>query len=284
MTSRLLSIQAATNLVKNGSSLAISGNMEMSPMALIREFIRAGRHDLSVICVGAAAINADLLIGAGVARSLEFSQVSLGEFGFAPHFRRRFEDGSLSGFEHACPSLASAVQAGAMGIPFIPVRGLIGTDYMRIRPDFHIISNPYDEQEQIAIVPAIRPDTALFHAYLADTEGNVIAHPSQNNRKLAQASGQTIVSVEEIVSPEELRRAEGSIIPSAFITAIVHAPYGAYPTSCPGRYEIDSEHVRTYVEASRSEAGFAEYVKRYIFDPHHHDDDRNAVSLREVSR
>lgn len=253
-------------------------------MALIRELIRAGRHDLSVICVGAAAINADLLIGAGVARSLEFSQVSLGEFGFAPHFRRRFEDGSLSGFEHACPSLASAVLAGAMGIPFIPVRGLIGTDYMRIRPDFHIVSNPYDEQEQIAIVPAIRPDIALFHAYLADTEGNVIAHPSQNNRILAQASKQTIVSVEEIVSPEELRRAEGSIIPSAFITAIVHAPYGAYPTSCPGRYEIDNEHVRTYVEASRSEAGFAEYVKRYIFDPHHYDDDHNAVYLREVSR
>jgi glutaconate CoA-transferase subunit A len=284
MSSRLVSLQAAVNMVKNGSTLAISGNMDMSPMSLIREVIRAGKRELSLVCVGAAAINADMLIGSGAVRCLEFSQVTLGEYGFAHNFRRRFENGSLEGLEHACPSLASAVQAGAMGIPFIPVRGLIGTDYMRIRPDFRVISNPYDEQEQLVIVPAIRPDMALFHAYQADTEGNVVAHPSQNNRILAQASKQTIVSVEEIVSPDELRKAGGSIIPSVFISAIVHAPLGAHPTGCPGRYGIDSGHVRTYMEASKSEAGFAGYLNRFVSEDQSEEEYLKAVSVREASQ
>lgn len=154
MASKFLSLTVAVNLIEDGMTLAISGNMEMSPMALIREVIRAEKRSLSLVCVG-AAINADLLLGSSSVRTVEFSQISMGEFGFAPHFRRRFEKGSIEGLEHACPSLISAIQAGAMGIPFIPVRGLIGTDYMNIRPDFKQITNPYDEQEQIVIVPAI---------------------------------------------------------------------------------------------------------------------------------
>jgi glutaconate CoA-transferase subunit A len=283
VSTQFLSLPAAVELIEDGVKLAVSGNMEMSPMALIREVIRAGKRDLSLICVGTAAINADLLLGTGGAvRTVEFSQISMGEFGFAPNFRRRFEKSSIEGLEHACPSLISAVQAGALGIPFIPVRGLIGTDYMKIRPDFKLLNNPYDDQEQIAIVPAITPDVALFHAYKADTRGNVLAHPSQNNRILAQASKRTLVSVEEIVSPEELRKAEGFVIPSAFITAVVHVPFGAHPTGCPGQYGIDSNHVRRYIEASKSEASFDGYLQQYIKGPQDHAAYLNAAVFQET--
>jgi glutaconate CoA-transferase subunit A len=265
---RFISAAEAVQWIEDGSIVAISGNMDMSPMALIREVIRSGKRRLHVVCVGAAAINADLLIGADDAvRRLEFSQVTLGEYGFAAHFRRRFERGTIEGLEHACPTLAAALQAGASDIPFLPVRGLLGTDYMVIRPDFKVIVNPYDDRETIAIVPSIRPDVALFHAYKADTDGNVIAHPSQNNRLLAQAARRTIVSVEEVVSPQELKREGGSVIPSVFITAIVQAPAGAHPTACPGRYPIDTAHIYKYAEASKSEEAWAEYLRKYVHEP-----------------
>ncbi|NHN29149.1 CoA transferase subunit A [Paenibacillus agricola] len=286
MPSKFLTLTEAIDLIENGMTLAVSGNMEMSPMALIREVIRAKKISLSLVCVGAAAINADLLLGANCVRTIEFSQISLGEFGFAPHFRRRFEqeNDSVTGLEHACPSLIAAITAGAMGIPFIPVRGLIGTDYMSIRPDFKQLTNPYNAEEQIAIVPAIRPDVAIFHAYQADTEGNVLAHPSQNNRVLAQASERTIVSVEQIVSPEELKKAEGSRIPAAFVTAVVHVPFGAHPTSCPGIYKIDNTHIRHYLEASKSETGFEDYLHRYVTAPKDHEAYLFDAYFREIKR
>lgn len=231
-------------------------------MALIREIIRAQKSNLYLVCVGAAAVNADLLIGAGAVATVEFSQISMGEYGFAQNFRRRFERGAIVGLEHACPTLVAAIGAGASGIPFQPVRGLIGTDYMKIRPDFHVIANPYDTEEQIAIVPAIRPDVAIFHGYKADTLGNVIAHPVQNNRLLAQASAKTFATVEEIVTPEALLKESGTLIPSLFLSGVIHAPGGAAPTSCPGYYEIDHEVISRYMEDSVSDEAFANYVRR----------------------
>lgn len=266
MSSKLLTLQEAAALVPDGSKLAISGNMDMSPMALIREMIRARKRNLHLICVGAAAVNADLLIGARAVSTVEFSQISMGEYGFGLNFRRHFEHGAIKGLEHACPTLTAAIQAGAMGIPFIPVRGLVGTDYLRIRPDFQVIANPYDKEEHIAIVPAIRPDVAIFHGFKADTLGNVVADPLQNNRLLAQAAQVTIASVEEIVSPEELRNETGTYIPAMFLTGIVHVPLGASPTSCPGRYDIDQEQISIYMEASQSEAAFNEYLRRFVFE------------------
>lgn len=267
MASKLLTLQEAVALIPDGAKLAISGNMDMSPMALIREVIRAERRNLYLICMGAAAVNADLLIGAGVVSTVEFSQISMGEYGFALNFRRHFEKGTMVGLEHACPTLTSAIQAGAMGIPFMPVRGLVGTDYMKIRPDFQAIANPYDPEEQIAIVPAIRPNVAIFHGYKADTLGNVMAHPLQNNRLLAQASQLTIASVEEIVTPEELRQETGAFIPAMYLSGVVHAPLGASPTSCPGRYAIDETHISMYMEASRTEIAFQAYLQRFVFEP-----------------
>jgi glutaconate CoA-transferase subunit A len=262
--SKIISIQEAVAQIPDGTKLAVSGNMEMSPMALIREIVRANRREIYLVCTGAAAVNADLLIGAGVVSTVEFSQISMGEYGFGLNFRRKFEQGAITGLEHACPTLTAAIGAGASGIPFTPVRGLLGTDYMQIRPDFHEIENPYNAEELIAIVPAIQPDVAIFHGYKADTLGNVIAHPAQNNRLLAQASVKAFASVEEIVSPEELLSEANhgvAFIPALFLSGVIHVPGGALPTACPGYYEVDDEAISIYMEASRSDASFEAYVK-----------------------
>ncbi|BBI31132.1 CoA transferase subunit A [Cohnella abietis] len=263
MTDKFTTLQQAVEWVSDGMVVAISGNMDMSPMSFIRELIKAGKKNIQLICIGSSGINADILLGSDSLRSVEFSQISLGEFGFAPHFRRRLEEGSIETKEHACPALFSAIQAGAMGIPFIPVRGLLETDYMNIRTDFIRINNPYNVEQSVAIVPSIRPDLAIFHAFKADRKGNVVAHSLQNNRILAQAAVKTIVTVEEIVTEQELASSQGSRIPSTYISAIVHAPHGAHPTTCPGYYPADADHIRGYVKAASSPTDFQHYLDSY---------------------
>ncbi|MFC5703903.1 CoA transferase subunit A [Cohnella faecalis] len=270
-SSKFVSMEEAAKLVEDSAELAMTGHMEMSPMSFIRELIRSGKRSLKLVCVGSAAINADLLIGAGAVERVEYSQITLGEHGLAPHFRRAFETGRISGLEHACPTMAAALQAGASGIPFMPVRGLIGTDYMNVRDDFRAITNPFDEKETIAVVPALRPDVAVFHAFQADVDGNVLASSSQNNRLLAQAAKRTIVTVEEVVGRGELSLGSGSFIPSLYLSAVVHAPNGAYPTGCPGYYAQDAAYVRDYAAASKSEQAFESYLSKMVRDPGNRD-------------
>lgn len=272
MGTKFLELPEAAALIHHGDTVAISGSMEMSPMALLRELIRSGASGLHLLCSGSAAINADLLIGAGCVETVEASQIILGEFGFAPHYRRAVEEGRLQVREHACPAMAAAIQAGAMGLPFIPVPGLLGTDYLQVRDDFRLIRNPYRPEEEVVVVPAIRPDVCIFHAYQADTQGNVVASRLQNNRLLAQASRHVIVTVEEVVAPGELDREKGTFIPTLYIHTVVEAPFGAYPTSCPGFYPADEAHMQTYLKAAGHPNEFEKYLQQYVFSYTRHED------------
>jgi glutaconate CoA-transferase subunit A len=265
MLSKFQNLEDVVSLVGSYDFIAISGDMKMSPMSFIREMVRQKIQDVTLLFPGAAAINADFLIGARVARQVEFSQISLGEFGFAPNFRREVEMYGLRCVDHSCPALLAGLQAGAMGIPFIPVRGLIGTDYLQVRHDFKVIVNPFNTKEDIAVVPAIQPDIAVFHALQADTLGNVVVSRTQNNHILAQAATSVIVTVEEVVEPAELKRDRGVFIPATHITAVVHAPYGAHPTGCDDYYPIDSAHIRAYAKITKTREGFANYLKKYVF-------------------
>lgn len=260
----MMSLPEAVSYVADGSSVAIAGNMDLSPMAFVREIIRSGKRNLRIIGMPSSAINLDMLIGSGSATEIEAAQVSLGEFGLARNFRRAFEAGTVKVFDHVCPALLSAYQAGAMGLPFMPVRGLLGTDYLRIRPDFRVIDNPYNEGEKIVVVPAIRPDVGVFHGFQADTLGNVVTSNIQSNRLLANASRFVVATVEEIVEPGELDRGKGVFVPAAFIDAVVHAPMGAHPTRCPGYYPVDVDHMKIYAASSKTAEDFARYLEEYV--------------------
>jgi len=172
-----------------------------------------------------------------------------------------------------------------MNIPFIPVRGLYGSDYLKVRPDYKVIANPYDPREELVIVPAIRPDVALLHGFRADREGNVLVGWG-DNKLLAQASHRVIVTVEEVVEGElvEVPRGKAQLIPAVFITAVVPAPFGAHPTACPGFYPLDREHLREYAEAARSEEGFRQYLDRYIFGVADHQGYRQRVAATASQR
>jgi glutaconate CoA-transferase subunit A len=167
----------------------------------------------------------------------------------------------------------SALQAGVMNVPFVPVRGLLGTDYMKVRPDFKEIRNPYDPSEPIAIVPALAPDVAIFHGYQADRHGNVVTNHAGDAKLIAQASRRAIATVETIVDGDLSRQpVRGALVPGIHVTAVVHAPRGAHPLTCHGQYGVDRAHLAEYIEAARSEATFKAYLDRYVLGTRDHAD------------
>ncbi len=147
-------------------------------------------------------------------------------------------------------------------MPFLPVRGLIGTDYLRIRPDFQIIKNPYGEDDLVAI-PAIKPDLLLMHAYKADRFGNVLTDKRESDPLLARASDRAIATAEEIV-PHVEPEADKIIIPGIYIDAVIHLPGGAKPTACPGYYEIQDEEIRRYLQAAQTPETFRQYLEEFL--------------------
>lgn len=153
-----------------------------------------------------------------------------------------------------------------MGIPFIPVRGVYGTDYMRIRPDFKVMVNPYDPEEELVIAPAIRPQVAVIHGFKGDSLGNALVGPG-DNKLLAQASLKVIVTVEEIIDGDlsQAPWGRGQLIQWVYIDALVLAPFGAHPTTCPGLYQADRAHMREYIESAQTEEGFSLYLDKYVF-------------------
>ncbi len=158
-----------------------------------------------------------------------------------------------------------------MGLPFLPVRGIIGSGYMQVREDFKVLENPYNREEKVALVPAITPSAGIFHAFQADWQGNIMADPLQESKLMAQAtSGAVIATVEEMVedlTPDNSR----TFIPQQLITAVVCAPGGAHPASCKGFYEVDGSHIKEYLAAAREPEKWRRYMEYYVYGPRDHD-------------
>jgi glutaconate CoA-transferase subunit A len=160
-----------------------------------------------------------------------------------------------------------------MNVPFVPVRGLLHTDYMRIRPDFLEIRNPYDADEPIAVVPAIAPDVAVFHGFQGDHLGNVVTTVTTDAKLIAQASRRVIATVEELVDGDLSRMPHaGALVPGIHVSAVVHVPRGAHPTSCAGRYGDDGNHIREYLRAAERDDTFQAYLDRYLLGTRDHAD------------
>jgi glutaconate CoA-transferase subunit A len=172
-----------------------------------------------------------------------------------------------------------------MNVPFAPVRGLLGTDYMKVRPDFRVVPNPYDPKEPIVIVPAVAPDVAVFHGWKGDRHGNVVTSGTLDAKLIAQASRRTIATVEEIVDGDLTQEPHtGVLVPGIHVSAVVHAPRGAHPTSCEGRYPVDGAHVREYVEAAQDDDTFAKWLDRYVYGVPDHAAYLERVGLADAAR
>jgi len=175
--------------------LAVPRETSGVAMTATRALIRRGVKRLHLITLPTSTLQADLLIGAGCIDTLETSAVSLGEFGPAPRFTAALLAGALRMRDATCPALHAQFQAAEKGVPFMPLRGLIGSDLLAHRPDWRIADNPFGNDDPIVLLPALRPDVALFHAPMADRAGNVFIGTQRELVTMAHAAQRTIVRV-----------------------------------------------------------------------------------------
>ena len=262
------SLDEALTQIADGCVLAVPRETSGVAMAATRALIRRGVTHLHLVTLPTSTLQADLLIGAGCAETLESSAVSLGEFGAAPRFTAALLAGTLRMRDTTCPALHAQFQAAEKGVPFMPLRGLIGSDLLARRPDWKVADNPFGNDDPIVLLPALRPDVALFQAPVADCAGNVLIGTQRELVTMAHAAGRTIVTVEEIHDGDLLRDpllAAGTL-PGLYVEAIAVEPRGAWPLPLPGRYGLDAVHLTEYARLAATVEGFAQYLERYVYE------------------
>jgi glutaconate CoA-transferase, subunit A len=266
MNANLLpSLEALAASIPDGAKLAVPKDTSGVAMAATRELIRRGVKNLHLVCVPTSGLQADMLIGAGAVATVETSAVTMGEFGAAPRFVEAVHRGSVKLMDATCPAVYAALQAGEKGLPFIPLRGMIGTDLLRHRADWKVIDNPFAKNDPIVALPAIRPDVTLFHARMADRFGNVFIGREREVLLMAHASKATFVTVEEIVEGnllEDEARA-GSVLPAIYVTGIAQAKRGAWPLAFADQYAMDDAAMNRYMTLARTPEGFAQFLAEW---------------------
>jgi glutaconate CoA-transferase, subunit A len=197
---------------------------------------------------------------------VEAAAVTLGEQGPAPRFVAAVKAGAIEMRDSTCPAIHAGLQAAEKGVPFMPLRGVLGSDLVRHRRDWQVIDNPFAGDDPILLVPAIRPDVALFHAALADRAGNVWIGVRRELMRMAHAAKITLVTVEELSEDDLLAddRTAAGTIPALYVSAIAEAREGAWPVGLRGCYPADAEHLRLYAELARTAEGFARYLDEHV--------------------
>src|SRR5579875_3552017 len=217
-------------MVPDGALIALPPDNSLTPSEFARALVRAGRRGLRLLGVPVSGYATDLLIGAGCVASVQSSGVSLGEAGFAPCFTRALKAGRIVMTDATCPAIHSMLQAAEKGVPFIPLRGVIGSDILAHRPDWRVIDNPFAEAgDPIVLLPALSPDIAAFHAVMADRDGNVYVGRRQELATMAHAARRSLVTVERMFDGnllEDERLAAGTIS-AVYVEAVAVAERGA---------------------------------------------------------
>jgi len=253
--------------VNDGMLVALAPDYSWVPMALVRALIRRKAGDLSLLTVPIGGMSADMLIGAGVVSKLEAAAVTLGEAGLAPRFTDAVESGTLSIRDSTCPAIHTALQASEKGVPFMPLGGLIGSDLVKNRDDWKVVDDPLGRGGgPVVLLPAIKPDVALFHSPRADRNGNVWIGRRRELMTMAHASAMALVTVEEIEDRDFLDDEDtaAGVLPGIYVTAIACAPKGAWPQALSGHYERDMEHIRAYAKQARTADGFQAYLDAHV--------------------
>jgi len=268
MPSIARNLEEALAPITDGCLLAIPRESTGAAMAATRALIRRGVRRLSVVVLPTSSLQADLLIGAGCVEALETSAVSLGEFGPAPRFTAAILGGTIGMKDASCPALHAAFQAAEKGVPFMPLRGLIGTDVLKHRPDWKLADNPFGDNDPIVLLPAIKPDVALFHAPMADRNGNVWIGRQRELVTMAHASAKTVVTVEKIVDEDLLadRTLAAGTLPGFYVETVAVAERGAWPLPLPEHYAWDAEHLKEYATLAATEDGFKKYLDQYVYE------------------
>jgi glutaconate CoA-transferase subunit A len=248
--------------IRPGELVAIPPDYSGVSLAATRALVARGTGGLRLLAVPTSGLQADLLIGAGLVAEIEAAAVMLGEHGAAPRFAAAAVSGAVRVRDTTCPAVHAALQAAEKGLPYLPLTGLAGSDLVGRRDDWLTAPDPFGGPAELVLLPAIRPDVALFHAVAADAEGNVWIGRRRELATMAHASARTLVTVEEIVPGSLLEDEEtaAGTLSALYVTAVAHAPLGAWPVGLAGSYDADDAELARYAAAARSEDGFRAYT------------------------
>lgn len=268
---KVMSLEQAAALVADGDHVALGGcTLSRTPMAMLWALIRAGRKDLTV-SRSIMAHDGDLLFASGLSRDIVTSWFSQGiVWGICKVMRHFTETGQARFEEWSHMSMGLRYRAGAMGVPFLPSRSMLGSDVLKRLPDTRTIACPFSG-ETLLLVPALNPDVALIHVQRCDSYGNAqIDGLTFMDVDLAMAARKVILTTERIVSNEQIRRhPDQTKIPFITVEAVVEVPYGCAPHECYGLYEPFFEHLEAFATATKADplAGMEAYLRRYVHEP-----------------
>ncbi len=267
-----ISLTEAVRSIQDGDVVGLGGfTLSRTQTALAHEVIRQGKRDLTLVSTS-VSMQLDLMVAGGCVRRIEHGAASIERFGLLYNFRRAVERGEVEVEDYTHLGMASRFLAGEMGLPFMPIRGFMGTDlerYRRSDQKMAVIDDPFDpEGSRVVVLPACNPDVAVLHVQKADRRGNVLIEGCTFHEvQLARAADRVIVTCEELVPTEFfLQDPERTTLPFLHVHAVVLRPWGAYPTSCYGYYDYDREHIEYYQSLARDPDQFEQYLDRYVYE------------------
>ncbi len=258
---------AVSKFVSNGCYIAMGGFGHVRiPMAIIYEIIRQGKRDL--IMAGKTAVHdSDILIASGCVSKIEVAYAFGHELrGLSPASRRAVEEGRCKVVtEWSNAAYQWRFLAAAMGVSFIPTRVTLGSDTFR-KSSAKIVRDPFSGKP-VCLVPACYPDVVFIHVHRCDIYGNAqIDGILCEDFELARAAKRLIITTEEIVDSEVIRREPWrTVIPYFLVDAVVEVPYGSHPCNMPYLYYFDEEHIGEWLKLSKTEEGVQKYLDKYVY-------------------
>ena len=263
--------EAVSAHTRDGMSIVMGTCMEQKiPFAAGHELIRQKRRDLTLIGP-ISDILFDQLIGAGCVKKVRAAWIGNVMMGSAYNFRRAVEHGIPHDIEvedYSNFTLACALHAAALGLPYMPARSLLGTDILKNNPNLIEIDSPFEPHEKLLGVKAITPDLAIFQVQRADKNGSAhIWGDLAVTSDAARASRSVIVVAEEIVETAVIESDPNrTIIPGFLVDAVVHGPFGAHPSPTQGCYSRDHEFYAEYHKLTGSREGFEKWLEDWVLN------------------
>ena len=264
--SKLVSLsEAIQNYVHDGDTVYAAGFTHLIPFAAGHEIIRQRRKDLTLARATPDLIY-DLMVAAGCARKVIFSYSGNPGVGSLKWLREGIQNGTLEWEEYSHFGMISRMQAGASGLPFMPMRQTGAVDLERVNPQYRRVKDPYGGDDVI-VVPALNPDVAIVHVQRADSEGNAhIWGILGEQREAAFAAKHVILTAEEIVDESVIRSDPNrTLIPAMIVDAVCHVPYCAHPSYTQGYYDRDNALYLAWEEISKDEASVSAYLDEWVF-------------------
>ncbi len=257
---------AIKEYVHDGDLLYASGFTHLIPFAAGHEIIRQGVKELTLARATPDLIY-DQMVAAGCAKKVIFSYIGNPGVGSLREVRAAIESGKLDFEEYSHFSMISRLQAGASGLPFMPMKQTGARDLEKQNPNFQRVADPYSGEE-VVVVPPLKPDVAIVHVQRADSQGNAHVWGILGEQRLAAfASQHVIMTAEEIVDESVIRSDPNrTLIPGLVVDAVCHVPFCAHPSYTQGYHDRDNEFYLAWDEISQTKETLQAYLKEWVYD------------------